>query len=261
MAESGTALRWPTDVKTLSIDVGGSGLKGSVLDSKGVMTTDRLRMDTPYPCPPRTLVDSLKQLSVQLPGFNRVSVGFPGLVRHGRVVQVPAFSRATYGGPADADLVSQWRNYDLAGALASSFAVPVKVANDADVHGCAVVKGKGFEFVMTLGTGCGTAVFSGGELLPHMELSHAPFRKGESFDIQLGNAARKQIGNERWAHRVVEAVKAFDDFLYFDAIYIGGGNAKHVADINFGEKASIVPNTAGILGGIRIWDQEDRHAS
>ena len=256
-SSSGTTTRWPADVTTLSIDVGGTGLKASVLDPKGVMMADRVRVETPYPCPPTTLVKSLQVIAKQLPSFHRVSVGFPGLVRHGKVIQVPAFSRRVYGGPPDPDLVQMWSGFDLAGALARAFKVPVKVANDADVQGCAVVDGVGFEFVMTLGTGCGTAVCSDGKLLPHMELSHAPFRKGQTFDILLGNAARKSDGKKKWRRNVMRAVKAFDDFLYFDSIYIGGGNAKHVSAVDFGPKATIVPNTAGILGGIRIWDLED----
>ena len=256
-SSSGTTTRWPADVTTLSIDVGGTGLKASVLDPKGVMMADRIRVETPYPCPPTTLVKSLQVIAKQLPSFHRVSVGFPGLVRHGRVIQVPAFSRRVYGGPPDPDLVQLWNGFDLAGALARAFKVPVKVANDADVQGCAVVNGVGFEFVMTLGTGCGTAVFSDGKPLPHMELSHAPFRKGQTFDILLGNAARKSDGKKKWRRNVMRAVQAFDDFLYFDSIYIGGGNAKHVSAVDFGPKATIVPNTAGILGGIRIWDLED----
>jgi len=220
------------------------------------MVTDRIKIATPYPCPPARLVEELIGLGKQAGEFNRVSVGFPGLVRHGRVIQVPAFSRGVYGGPPEPALVQQWNGYDLAGSLARAFKVPVKVANDADVQGCAVVEGKGFEFVMTLGTGCGTAVFSDGVLLPHMELSHAPFQDGDSFDIQLGNAARKEVGKKEWKKRVIKAVQTFDDFLYFDKIYIGGGNAKFVADVDLGPKATIVPNTAGILGGIRIWDLE-----
>lgn len=261
MAESsGTTLRWPADVKTLAIDVGGTGLKGSVLDSHGVMVVDRVRTETPYPCPPRLLVDSLKELTAGLPEFHRVSVGFPGLVRHGRVIEVPALSRSTYGGETDPELVKAWNNYDLAGALARAFKVPTRVANDADVQGCAVVEGKGFEFVMTLGTGCGTALFSDGVLLPHMDLSHAPFRKGETFDIQLGNAARKEVGKKEWIKRVLKGIEKFDDFIQFDHIYIGGGNAKILADTDLGPKATIVPNSAGILGGIRIWELEGRTA-
>ncbi len=247
---------WPPDVTTLAIDVGGTGLKASVLDAQGTMTTDRVRIITPYPCPPEVLVDKLLELSKDLPEYNRVSVGFPGLVRHGRVYNIPAFSRLEYGGPPNDDLAAQWHGYDLAHALAEAFDVPVKVANDADVQGCAVVKGDGFEFVMTLGTGCGTAVFSNGRLLPHMELSHAPFRQGDDFDAQIGNAARKELGNKRWRKRVLKAIKAFDNFLFFDHIYVGGGNAKHMPAASLGPKATIVPNTAGILGGIRIWDMD-----
>ncbi len=256
-SDTGTTLVWPADVKTLAIDVGGTGLKASVLDSNGVMIADRIKVATPYPCPPEVLIKNLKDIAAQLPTYHRVSVGFPGLVRHGRVYNIPALSRLAYGGVEDPNLAEQWHNYDLAGALAKSFAVPTKVANDADVQGCAVVKGEGFEFVMTLGTGCGTALFSNGKLLPHLELGHAPFRTGKTFEDYLGNSARKAQGNKKWAQRVAEAIKAFDQFLFFDAIYIGGGNGPRVADLNLGPKVTIVPNTAGILGGIRIWELDE----
>ena len=247
---------WPPDVLTLAIDVGGSGLKASVLDVNGQMIADRVRIETPYPCPPTLLVDKLTELKSQLPEANRASVGFPGLVRSGRVLNIPSLSRLEYGGPRDEAMANMWHNYDLATALADAFGIPVKVANDADVQGCAVVDGTGFEFVMTLGTGCGTAVFHEGQLLPHMELSHAPSGFGGDFDDYIGNATRKEIGNKRWRKRVGKAMKTFDDFLFFDRIYIGGGNAKHLNVTDLGPKAKIVANTAGILGGIRIWDME-----
>ena len=247
---------WPLDVHTLAIDVGGTGLKGAILDAEGQMVTERVRMDTPYPCTPPTLVDSLVGLTSGLGTFQRVSVGFPGLVRDGRVVEVPSLSRRLYGGETDHDLAELWEGFDLATALATAFMVPVKVANDADVQGCAVAQGNGFEFVMTLGTGVGTALFNNGRLLPHIELSHAGFKKGLTFDIALGNAARKEVGNAKWVKRVVSAIRNFDDFLFFDRIYIGGGNAKHLVGVPLGPKAEIVSNSAGILGGIRIWDLE-----
>jgi len=256
MTSSNAKTAWPPNVKTLSVDIGGSGLKASVLDAQGTMTTERVRVETPYPCPPPTLVSALVDLVTPLGEYDRVSVGFPGLVRHGRVWHIPSLSRESYGGATDPALESAWHGFDLATALAHAFGVPVKVANDADVQGCAVIKGEGFEFVMTLGTGCGTSVFSNGTLLPHMELSHAPFRSKETFDTQLGNAARKEVGNKRWRKRVSKAISAFDRFLFFDHIYVGGGNAKHCKVEDLGPKATIVPNTAGILGGIRIWDMD-----
>ena len=245
---------WPADVLTLSIDIGGTGLKASVLNAQGEMTADRVRVDTPYPCPPQTLVDTLASLVEPLPTAHRVSVGFPGLVRKGCVIEVPSLSRREYGGDRDPELAAAWSQFDLASALADRFSRPTRVVNDADMQGCAVVDGTGFEFVMTLGTGVGTALFSDGVLLPHMELSHGPFKDGLTFDLALGNAARKDIGNDRWVKRVRKAIRAFDDMLYFDRIFIGGGNAKHLTPDDIGPKGQVVPNTAGILGGIRVWD-------
>lgn len=247
---------WPPDVLTLAIDVGGSGLKASVLDIGGQMIADRVRIETPYPCPPTLLVEKLSELKAQLPAASRASVGFPGLVRSGRVLNIPSLSRLEYNGPRDNGMANKWHNFDLATALADEFDVPVKVANDADVQGCAVVEGKGFEFVMTLGTGCGTAVFHEGKLIPHMELSHAPTGRGGDFDDYVGNGARKEIGNKKWRKRVLEAMEIFDEFLFYDRIYVGGGNAKQLSAADLGPKAKIVPNTAGILGGIRIWDMD-----
>lgn len=245
---------FPADVVTLSIDIGGSGLKCALLDANGTMISERLRIDTPYPCPPQRLIEALVELTKPLSGYHRMSVGFPGLIRDGRVVNIPSLSKSTLEGETDPDLVAAWHNYELGANLATAFDVPIRVANDADVQGSAVIKGQGLEFVMTLGTGCGSALFYDGKLLPHLELGHAPFRKGESFEDQIGNAARKAIGKDRWIRRVKKAITAYNSFLFFDHIYIGGGNARHLLDEVFGPNVTIVENTAGILGGIKIWE-------
>lgn len=245
---------WPTEVRTLSVDIGGSGLKASMLDAAGQMSTTRVRVDTPYPCPPERLVDALAELVRPLGIAHRASVGFPGLVRHGRVITVPSLSRPTYDGDRDPDLAQAWYEFDLAGSLAQAFGVPTKVVNDADMQGCAVVSGSGLEFVMTLGTGVGTALFDNGVLLPHLELSHGPFKNGMSVDIAVGNVQRKAIGKERWIRRVRKTVEIFHEMLWFDHLYVGGGNAKHLSIADVGPKGQIVPNSAGILGGVRIWD-------
>lgn len=245
---------FPADVVTLSVDIGGSGLKCALLNAKGEMISERLRVDTPYPCPPERLIEALIQLTEKLSGYHRMSVGFPGLIREGRVINIPSLSKSTLEGEIDPQLVSAWHNFELAQALANAFTVPIRVANDADVQGSAVIQGKGLEFVMTLGTGCGAALFYDGKLLPHLELGHAPFRKGESFEDQIGNAARKQVGKERWIKRVKKAIVAYDSFLFFDHIYVGGGNARHLLGEDLGPNVTIVENTAGILGGIKIWE-------
>ena len=87
------------------------------------------------------------------------------------------------------------------------------------------------------------------------ELGHAMFRKGQTFEEQLGNAARKEVGKERWITRVHKALPVYDRFLYFDRVYVGGGNARLLDGVDLGPKATVVSNTAGILGGIAIWNR------
>ena len=243
------------NVVTLSIDVGGSGIKGALLDASGEMISERVRIDTPYPCPPHKLVETLTEFASNFEHFDRLSVGFPGLVREGRVYLIPSLSRVELEGAYSPELAKLWEGHNLGADLSAAFPVPVRLANDADVQGCAVISGHGLEFVITLGTGVGAALFWDGTLLPHLELGHAPFRKGDSFEEQLGNAARKEVGKDRWITRVLRAIEAYDSFLYADRIYIGGGNARLLEGISFPEKVTIVSNTAGILGGIKIWDR------
>ena len=241
--------------RTLAIDIGGTGLKAAVLDASGKMTTDRVRVPTPYPCSPDVLVSALRTLVGPLPAYDRVSAGFPGVVRQGRVLSAPEF--VTVGGlgtAVDPRLVRAWANYDLGSALDRALHRPVRLANDADMQGAAVVTGRGLELVITLGTGVGTALYQDGRLAPHLEMAHHPFRKGETYNEQLGDAARKRVSRRRWNSRVKRAVATLDALLFFDHVYIGGGNSVRVR-VDLGPKASIVDNSAGILGGIKLWDQ------
>jgi polyphosphate glucokinase len=241
--------------RTLAIDIGGSGLKASVLDASGSMMADRVRVPTPYPCPPDVLIAALVTLIKQLPACHRVSAGFPGVVRAGRVLSAPEFVAVGGLGTAlDPHLVKAWASYDLGGAMSKAFGRPTRVANDADLQGMAVVAGKGLELVITLGTGVGTGLFQDGCLAPHMEIAHHPFRKGDTYNQQLGDAARKRLSKKRWNARVQRAVETLDALLFFDHVYIGGGNADRVT-VDLGPKASIVDNSAGILGGIKLWEQ------
>jgi polyphosphate glucokinase len=240
---------------TLAIDIGGSGLKASVLDATGAMVADRVVVKTTYPCPPATMIDDLAALVAPLPPADRVSAGFPGMVRNGIVLSAPHF--VTMHGPGtaiDPALVKQWAAFDLAGALATRLRKPTRVANDADIQGAAVVMGKGLELVITLGTGVGTAFFYDGRLLPHLEFAHHPFLKGDTYNEQLGDAARKDVGNQRWNKRVRKAVATFRALSFFDHCYVGGGNAKKIHG-TLGADVSMVDNSAGILGGIRLWDE------
>jgi polyphosphate glucokinase len=226
--------------RTLAIDVGGSGLKASVIDESGRLLTERVRVDTPVGSPPREIVDTLARLVAPLGAYDRVSVGFPGVVRKGRVLTAPNLDN------------KGWKDYDLAGALGRALGKPVRVANDADVQGLAVIGGRGVEMVITLGTGFGTGLYLDGRLAPHLELSHHPFRKGETYDEHLGNAARKRVGKAKWNRRVKKAIRTLRALTNFDHLYIGGGNAKKI-EFELDPDVTIVSNDAGIKGGVALW--------
>jgi len=251
----------PTRPLTLAIDIGGTGLKASVLDASGAMVADRVRVSTAYPLPPdgdTGMVTTLAKLVGPLPSADRVSAGFPGMVRKGHVLSAPHFvTESGPGSKVDPALEAAWNDFDLAGALAAALGKPTRVANDADVQGAAVVAGKGFELVITLGTGFGTAIFMDGQLLPHLEIAHQPFRKGETYNEQLGEGTRKSVGDERWNRRVRKALETLDALFFFDHLFIGGGNARRVTRDELGaflDRTTVVDNSAGILGGIKLWE-------
>ena len=239
--------------RTLTLDVGGTGLKAAALDSKGRMLTERARVETTYPMAPEQLVDALTALATQLPSCDRVSVGFPGVVRNGHVLTAPHFiTTAGPGTPIDPALAQRWHRYDLSDALETALQQPVRVLNDADLQGLDVANGDGVEVVITLGTGVGSAVFERGLLGPHLELSQHPFRKGGTYNEQLGDAARKKTGNKHWNKRLVKALATWQTLFTFDHCYIGGGNARHIT-IDLPESVSIIDPNAGLLGGIKLW--------
>ena len=231
--------------RTLGIDVGGTGLKASVLDARGKMIVHRQLIDTPRPCPPKVLVKALVDLAKRLPAFDRVSVGFPGYVRGDKVVTAPEFGSGA------------WPGFDLVQALKAELGKPVRLLNDADMQGLAVIKGNGLELVITLGTGVGTALFRDGELMPHLELAHHPAHKAKDYNGYLGKKALKKIGKKRWNCRVRRMIGVLHDLFNFDKLYIGGGNARN---ITFKPNAhlQLISNRDGILGGFRLWNRNGK---
>ena len=227
-------------VVTLAIDIGGTGLKATLLDTKGAMLADRVRVDTPYPASPKVIVDALVKLVGPLPPFDRISIGFPGVVRDGRVLTAPHFGN------------EEWHKFPLAEKLSGELGRPARLLNDADVQGYGVIAGTGLEFVITLGTGVGTALFRDGELMPHMEFAQYPIRSQKTFNDYLGARALRDIGEKKWNRRVSRMIDTFRTLLNFDTLYIGGGNARKLK-IELPADVQIVSNKAGLTGGIRLW--------
>jgi polyphosphate glucokinase len=242
---------------TLSIDCGGGGIKGSVLDEAGTMRSQPLRVPTPYPLPPALFVKTLLELAARLPVADRVTVGMPGMIRHGVVVATPHY--VTRAGPrtrVDPDLVAAWHGFDARTGLTEAFGLPVLVLNDAQVHGAGVVAGTGRELVLTFGTGLGWALFDGGRLAPHLEMSQAPVRWGTTYDTYIGEHERRRLGDAFWSRRVRHVVEALRPVVVWDRVYLGGGNSRRVTAAQLarmGDDVVVVPNDAGITGGVRAW--------
>ncbi len=226
---------------TLAIDIGGTGLKASVLDEAGKMVTEKVRVETPHPCGPKIMVDALDKLVKPLPPYHRVSVGFPGLIRHGRIITAPNLGTKAFAG------------FDLSKALSQRLGAPVRAVNDADMQGLAAIRGRGVEMAVTLGTGFGTALFHDGKLQVHLEIAHHPFKKERTYDELLGDKHRKKLGAKKWSKLVKEAIKNMRTMVNFDHLFIGGGNARRI-DFKLPKGVSLVDNSAGILGGIKLWD-------
>lgn len=228
----------PTEVKTLAVDIGGSGIKAMVLDLQGQPLSDRVRVETPQPATPEAVMTALVELVKPLT-FDRVSIGFPGVVRRG-VTQTAV------------NLHPDWQGFDLAGVVTDRLTCPTRVCNDADVQGLGVIQGQGVELVITLGTGVGAALFIDGHLVPNLELGHHPFRQGETYEEQLGRATLDVVGKKKWNERLQKAIVVLDRVFNFDCLYIGGGNTKKIEG-DLPPRVQIVPNVAGLLGGIALW--------
>lgn len=242
---------------TLAIDCGGGGIKGSVLDEAGTMRAHPVRVPTPYPFPTELFVSLITDLAAELPKADRATIGLPGMIRHGVVVTTPHYM--TKSGPRSKvlpELKEQWDGFDARRALEQSLGIPCRVLNDAEVHGAGVIAGQGLEVVLTLGTGLGYAMFDGGRLAPHMELSQAPVKWGTSYDTYIGEHERRRMGDALWSRRVQRMVEGLRPVFLWDRLYMGGGNSRHItpAVLNkLGDDVVIVPNAAALVGGARVW--------
>jgi polyphosphate glucokinase len=227
-------------MRTLSIDIGGTGLKGMVLDAEGNPLTERVRVRTPQPATPEAVLVALTEVIGGLGEFDRVSVGFPGVVTEGATRTAP-------------NLHETWAGFPLAREIETRTGRPARVINDAGLAGLGVIEGRGTEILITLGTGMGFALYIDGHYVPNIELAHHPFRKGKTYEDRVCNAARKKLGKRRWNERVRETVAQLAPIFNYRKLFLGGGNARYVDREGLPGDVVLVDNVVGMRGGVRLW--------
>lgn len=224
----------------LTIDIGGSHIKATLLNEEGTPVSDYARMPTPEPSTPENAMELIQELVKGFTGYEKVSAGFPGYVKNGVVKTAPNLG------------TESWKEYDLQTALSTLLNRPAKVVNDADLQGIGMVSGKGLEMMITLGTGFGTALLLDGKLLPHFEIAHHPVKTDKDYDEYIGDKAYQKRGKEHWNYRMTKVFAILKTVFNYDRLYISGGNAKNLT-IPLDDNMIIVNNREGIKGGARLW--------
>src|SRR5271163_1392444 len=225
-------------ITTLAVDVGGTGIKAAALDEKGKMITERQKIKTPRNATPKKVMAIVAELAEMAGAFDRVSVGFPGVVKDGVVYTA-------------ANLGKGWKDFPLEAELKEKLRRPVRIANDADVQGLGCVTGQGDELVITLGTGFGSVLFVQGHRI-HLELGHHPFHEGKTYEDELGVRALEKKGKRKWNKHLGEAIEELKKTFNYDRLYIGGGNASSI-NFKLPENVKVISNVDGLLGGIKLW--------
>jgi polyphosphate glucokinase len=228
-------------MRTLIIDIGGTGIKGIVFDAGASPVTERVRVLTPRPATPAAVLAVVDEIVAKLGEFERVSVGFPGVVVEGVTRTAP-------------NLDPSWTNFPLAEAMAKRTGRPARVLNDAGLQGFGLIEGRGTEIVITLGTGMGFGLYVDGRYVPNIELAHHPFRKRRTYEERVADSVRKRIGTRRWNENVREVIEQIAPVFNYRRLYLGGGNAARVEREQLPDGVIVVDNVIGLRGGVRLWN-------
>ena len=228
----------------LTIDIGGSFIKATVLSQQGELLQDYERVKTPEPATPQKVLETIQNLISDLLDYDKISVGFPGYLKKGIVQTAPNLG------------TELWKRVNLNKLISEALNKPVRIINDADLQGLGVVSEKGLEMVITLGTGFGSALLLDGHLLPHLELAHHPITRSKTYDDYIGDNALKKIGVKKWNKRMKKVLDILKTVFNYDSLYIGGGNSGKL-NFKLDENIKIITNKDGIKGGARLWQLDD----
>lgn len=247
-------------MKVLGIDIGGTGIKGAVVDTRrGVLKTDRLRLLTPDEPSPEAVAEVVRTIARHFDWDGLIGCTFPGVVTHG-VVRTAA------------NLVPAWIDVDAHKLFAKATGCKVKVMNDADAAGVGEVRfgapaaAKGTVVLVTLGTGIGSALLVDGRLVPDTEFGHLQFH-GDSAERYAAESVREQQQLEwaDWAARVGEYLVYLESLLWPDLFVLGGGVSKKsdrfipLLECRTPVEPARLLNLAGIVGAAVM--AEEKHDS
>lgn len=235
----------------LGIDIGGSGIKGALVDTKtGEMVSERIRMDTPTPATPAACIAVIRRIVAALAYQGPVGVGIPGIVIQGTLYSA-------------ANIDKSWIGFNAGEAIKQETGCTAVIRNDADVaalaehHFGAGHNQMGVVMLFTLGTGIGAAMFVDGRLVPNLELGHL-YLRGMKMDVEryASDRARreKKLTWKKWGKRLDLYFQHIEFLFSPELIIIGGGvSKKHDRFLkHINTRAKIIPaelrNEAGIIG-------------
>jgi polyphosphate glucokinase len=236
-------------MRMIGIDVGGSGIKGAVVDTaSGELVTERVRIATPQPSTPKAVAKAAAKVVADLPAGLAAGIGFPAVVIGG-IVRTAA------------NIDDSWIGTDAAALFADALRRPLAIGNDADAAGLAELRfgaGRGHAgtvLMLTLGTGIGSALFRDGVLVPNTELGHLQLRGKDAEQRAAASIKeRKGLSWHAWSKLLAEYLVAVDALLWPDLVIIGGGISKDADKFihDLGSRVESVPaalqNRAGIIG-------------
>ena len=208
-------------MELLGIDVGGTGIKGGIVDSElGELVSERFRLATPQRKTPELITETVSRVVEHFSWKGSAGAGFPAVIRHGQVHTA-------------ANIHDSWIGLNVRDMFEAATGCSFNVLNDADVAGMAEMRygaGRGRDgvvLVVTLGTGIGSALFTDGHLVPNTEFGHIEI-DGQAAESRAADSVRtrKDLSWKRWAERVDEYLHRLAFYLWPDLIIIGGGVSK-----------------------------------
>ena len=208
-------------MELLGIDVGGTGIKGGIVDSElGELVSERFRLATPQRKTPESITETVSRVVEHFAWKGSAGAGFPAVIRHGQVHTA-------------ANIHDSWIGLNVRDMFEAATGCSFNVLNDADVAGMAEMRygaGRGRDgvvLVVTLGTGIGSALFTDGHLVPNTEFGHIEI-DGRAAENRAADSVRtrKDLSWKRWAERVDEYLHRLAFYLWPDLIIIGGGVSK-----------------------------------